>query len=74
MTSLRPIIAALAATGALTLAGCGGATTAGTLSENRYWYCWDVGAAEPHHYGRPVEGDHLCSDDELEGTGFAPTS
>jgi hypothetical protein len=78
MTSLRSIIVALAATGALTLTGCAAPTenapTESALSENSYWYCWDNGAGAPHHYGRPVEGDHVCSDDELQGTGFAPRS
>lgn len=73
MTSLRPIIVALAAAGALTLTGCG-APTESALSVNSYWYCWDEGAVEPHHYGHPLEGDHVCSDDELKGTGFTPRS
>jgi len=41
-------------------------------STNTYWYCWDHGAKEPHHLGHYVSGDHVCSDDELKGTGFEP--
>jgi hypothetical protein len=73
MTSIRPIIAALAACGTFVLAGCS-APTESALSENSYWYCWDTGAKEPHHLGQPVEGDHVCTDEELEGTGFTPSS
>jgi hypothetical protein len=62
------IIVALAATGALALTACS------AFSTNTYWYCWDEGAKKPHHLGHYVEGDHVCSDDELKGTGFKPTS
>jgi hypothetical protein len=48
------------------LAGCS------ALSTNTYWYCWDDGAKDPHHLGHYTEGDHVCSDDELKGTGFEP--
>jgi D-serine deaminase-like pyridoxal phosphate-dependent protein len=49
---------------ALALSACG--------STNTYWYCWDSGAKGPHHFGHYVSGDHVCSDDELKGTGFKP--
>jgi hypothetical protein len=62
------IIVALAATGALALTACS------AFSTNTYWYCWDEGAKKPHHLGHYVEGDHVCSDDELKGTGFKPRS
>jgi hypothetical protein len=66
--TLKKISVALAATGALALTGCS------ALSSNTYWYCWDDGAKAPHHLGHYVEGDHVCSDGELKGTGFAPRS
>jgi hypothetical protein len=31
-----------------------------------YWYCWDVGAPRPHHIGAAVQGDHVCTDTELQ--------
>lgn len=34
-----------------------------------YWYCWDTGAPDPHHLGHVVSGDHLCTSQELSGTG-----
>jgi len=49
---------------AIGVAGCG--------SSNSYWYCWDHGDKAPHHLGHYVEGDHVCSDSELTGTGFSP--
>jgi hypothetical protein len=54
----------IAATAALPLAGC--------ATENTYWYCWEQGAKEPHHLGHYVAGDHVCSNDELNGTGVSP--
>jgi hypothetical protein len=56
-------IGALCAT-ATAVAGCGNANT--------YWYCWDHGAKDPHHLGHYVDGDHVCADAELKGTGFSP--
>lgn len=35
-----------------------------------YYYCWDSGAPEPHHYGHPVSGDHLCTNAELREYGY----
>jgi len=49
---------------ATAVAGCG--------STNSYWYCWDQGDKAPHHLGHYVEGDHVCSNAELKGTGFSP--
>jgi len=65
---MTKVIVAFAATGALLLSGCS------ALTENSYWYCWDEGAKAPHHLGHYVAGDHVCSDDELAGTGFSPRS
>jgi hypothetical protein len=59
-------IAGLIAAAALPFAGCAAFDT------NTYWYCWDQGAKKPHHLGHPVAGDHVCSDDELKGTGVSP--
>ena len=30
-----------------------------------YWYCWDNGDPQPHHFGHYVYGDHLCTNGEL---------
>lgn len=38
-------------------------------SSNAYWYCWNSGSTNPHHAGRPVAGDHLCSQEELRAAG-----
>jgi hypothetical protein len=63
---MRLVLVLLAScTLALIAAGC-------SYSENSYWYCWDSGAKAPHHLGHYVEGDHVCSDGELKGTGFSP--
>lgn len=34
-----------------------------------YWYCWDSGALDPHHYGHHVLGDHQCTYGELKKSG-----
>lgn len=31
-----------------------------------YWFCWDTGSPRPHHLGAGVQGDHLCSESELQ--------
>lgn len=49
------VVLALTITGVV---GCG--------ATNTYWYCWDTGAASPHHAGHPVSNDHVCSDGELK--------
>jgi hypothetical protein len=54
---------------ATAVAGCASATSS---NANSYWYCWDQGDKAPHHLGHYVDGDHVCSDDELKGTGFNP--
>lgn len=61
----RGIAIAVGLEATLALSACFGGT-------NTYWYCWDGGAKEPHHLGHYVSGDHVCSDDELNGTGFKP--
>jgi hypothetical protein len=71
MKSVRLSFMTLAATGTLALSGCGSGSA---MSANSYWYCWDEGAEKPHHLGHYVEGDHVCSDDELKDTGFEPRS
>jgi hypothetical protein len=58
-------VLALATLAAIGLSAC---------SSNTYWYCWDSGPKSPHHLGYPTTGDHVCSDDELRGTGFTPRS
>ena len=63
------VVGGLLAVGALGISACGG-TDAGDTDTNTYWYCWDTGAKAPHHLGHYVSGDHVCSDDELQGTGF----
>jgi hypothetical protein len=35
-----------------------------------YWFCWDTGAAQPHHLGHASTGDHPCTDAELEAAGL----
>jgi hypothetical protein len=62
---MRLILGLLAGCAALIAAGC-------SYGENSYWYCWDKGAKAPHHLGHYVEGDHVCSNAELKGTGFDP--
>jgi hypothetical protein len=36
-----------------------------------YWYCWNLGALNPHHLGYRVPNDHLCTWGELRSIGFA---
>ncbi|MEH0585619.1 hypothetical protein QA942_16545 [Streptomyces sp. B21-106] len=36
----------------------------------KYWYCWDSGPNKPHHLGRRVAGDHLCTWGELRQAGM----
>lgn len=38
--------------------------TEDTVTQSWY-YCWDYGDPQPHHYGYPVSGDHLCTNREL---------
>ena len=40
-----------------------------SCTNQTYWYCWDSGPPEPHHLGHPVSGDHLCTSQELGGSG-----
>jgi len=53
--------------------GSGGDSTngnnSGSTGGNVYYYCWDNGAAVPHHYGHQTSGDHLCSQNELTDAG-----
>ena len=44
-----------------------------SIIRNRYWYCWNnftlkrfLRGTDPHRYGRPVIGDHLCTYEELK--------
>lgn len=39
-------------------------------SAQNYWYCWNDGAANPHHLGYKVSDDHLCSRQELLEAGM----
>jgi hypothetical protein len=66
--------ARLLASGAALTVAVVGITGCGLYDTNSYWYCWDKGAKSPHHLGHHVDGDHLCSDAELKGTGFSPRS
>ncbi|MFD9792120.1 hypothetical protein ACFWXK_14340 [Streptomyces sp. NPDC059070] len=34
-----------------------------------YWYCWNSGAAAPHHLDHWVTNDHLCTWGELRFSG-----
>lgn len=37
-----------------------------------YWYCWNRGNPRPHHLGAAVQGDHVCSEEELQDTTSTP--
>lgn len=37
-----------------------------------YWYCWNRGDPRPHHLGAFVQGDHICSEEELQATTSTP--
>ena len=68
---------------ALALAGLTGCATGvaddssdagGYEAQQRYWYCWDEGELDPHHLGKKVDGDHLCTDTELVDSGFTEST
>jgi hypothetical protein len=61
---------------ALSSASCGSASGGSgsgggdsSTGGNVYFYCWDTGAANPHHYGHQTVGDHLCTKNELDDAG-----
>ena len=56
------------------VAGAAGCNWDTSSNPNTYWYCWDTGAAEPHHLGHPVSGDHLCTQSELKQAWGASSS
>lgn len=84
---IKRIIAALVVAAGLLVGGCGTAATSAPSNDRSvdattadssdqvtqdYWYCWDDGDPAPHHLGYPVDGDHLCTDGELQDAGMTP--
>lgn len=43
-----------------------------TNRDYAYWYCWDRGEPRPHHLGHRSVGDHVCSEEELDGATLGP--
>lgn len=46
-------------------------SSGGSSITQSYWYCWDSGAASPHHLGHHVSGDHFCTNGELHSAGIS---
>lgn len=59
------LVAAIVLVVAGLTAGCSSFVDRTHAPSQTYWYCWDYGDPDPHHIGHPVEGDHLCTPDEL---------